>query len=194
MRPSIGHREGTKGLDSVMKSFRLMNLGLAPAFLVLFGTMACSSAPDVAPGDPTDTSASPDQVIKKVEGEGEAEGIGRRPAFQPAQGDDGGSDAQGQLCEPGSRSCDGDQPQECNAQGTAWQIMGEVCPTRCASGFCLNNCRPGETRCTNNAAMATCNEKGEWAEAVSCGDTAECKNDICVAINPYGDPSGPQRP
>jgi hypothetical protein len=74
-----------------------------------------------------------------------------------------------QFCEPGSRQCDGDQVQQCNAEGRSFAFV-ETCDGACSAGECIDPCSG------DGKSYVGC---GFWAVdldqyAVPCTSNAQC--------------------
>jgi hypothetical protein len=87
------------------------------------------------------------------------------------------------LCAPLGLGCDGVQPAQCNASGTAWTPVGRACADgeACIGGACVEACTPrGATRCSG-AAMETCGATGVWSAPQACtaGPNPSCSEGRC---------------
>ncbi|MBK8996796.1 MAG: hypothetical protein IPM35_13755 [Myxococcales bacterium] len=78
--------------------------------------------------------------------------------------DDGGVDAP-TGCTPGTKSCSGQTPQFCEADGT-WS-QSPQCPFACNAGDCYGSCTPGTTQCKLGKTQ-TCGSDAEWGAKSDC--------------------------
>jgi formylglycine-generating enzyme len=63
---------------------------------------------------------------------------------------DAGAPPDASPCVADSLACNGQQPQECTAEGT-WENLGGACVDQaCINGACVGVCSPGQSQCVNN--------------------------------------------
>jgi formylglycine-generating enzyme len=80
------------------------------------------------------------------------------------------------VCAPATVGCSaGQQPQLCNASGSAWQPSGSACSAStpaCLNGVCVA-CSPGSTQCgPNGTQLQTCDATGSWQNEATCVNQA----------------------
>jgi hypothetical protein len=87
------------------------------------------------------------------------------------------------TCVPGNRTCNGKQPQLCNAAGN-YANSGSACATLCVGMGVCGVCDPGsaQPRCaSDNKTIQTCNG-GQWANGTVC--SGACLSGACVDCLP----------
>ncbi len=83
---------------------------------------------------------------------------------------DSGSDAAASggginvSCPAGTKKCDGDVPQVCEATG--W-VTGTACPFVCQAGECTGECKPGAVKCSLDV-QRNCDASGAWGAPTEC--------------------------
>jgi len=85
-------------------------------------------------------------------------------------------------CTPGTKSCSGQVPQFCEADGK-WS-QGTQCAFACKDGDCYGSCAPGTDQCKLGKTQ-TCGTDAEWGPKTACqfgcdSATGKCKT-ACVA-------------
>lgn len=92
------------------------------------------------------------------------------------------------VCEPETKSCDGNNLVTCNESGTAVASM-----ERCATGMCdgaggdCNQCAPGAKKCEGDMVM-TCDATGQTYEPMPCPNGDKCVGvGQCVECSENGD-------
>jgi hypothetical protein len=97
-----------------------------------------------------------------------------------------GVDAGPESCAAGALQCNGQQPQQCDADG-GWDNIGPSCITvnqACVAGACVGVCTPGTTQCANATQVEMCAADGQWSITVACSQpTPVCNNGTCAAFN-----------
>lgn len=85
-------------------------------------------------------------------------------------------------CAPDALGCNGQQPQQCNSSGTAWQNVGSACTKQaCVKGACQGTCTPGSTQCGGVGAQQVCDATGSWKTTVTCSSGQVCNGTACTA-------------
>jgi sulfatase modifying factor 1 len=89
------------------------------------------------------------------------------------------------TCAPGALGCSGQQPQQCNGSGTAWQNLGPACSgatPACSNGAC-SVCVAGALGC-NGSQPQRCNTTGTACQdvgSVCAGITSTCLDGLCAS-------------
>ena len=144
---------------------------LLPTLFIIFETGCSCSEKNGNGGDGTI------EPIEGVDGwDGEIPGYDT-PDYQPYDLPDGV-----EACDPNLSYCEGNTRYWCEGGTMHSQECGE--DEYCDHGECLpKTCVPGETRCTSDGKIMTCNESGSgFSDPQNCPDGQICENNVCTDI------------
>jgi hypothetical protein len=87
-----------------------------------------------------------------------------------------------EVCDPSIRWCDGNTRYWCEGGTVHMEECGE--DEVCHAGECVpKQCVPGETQCTGDGRIMTCDETGTgYSEPQSCPDGQICEDGVCVDV------------
>jgi parallel beta-helix repeat protein len=81
------------------------------------------------------------------------------------------------TCIPQTKSCNGNVPQACDANGQI--VAGAACPNVCVKGVCAASCQAGTQQCSNLIPQ-TCGADGKFQDGAAC--TYVCQDGACVGV------------